>query len=659
MCGIAGLYTSSSASTIRVSDVCRNMTDRLVHRGPDDVGFWQDSNGRIALGHRRLSILDLSSLGHQPMNSLSERYVTVFNGEIYNHLDIRKEIESNCNINPSTYKWRGHSDTETILAAVECWGIEKALNKLNGMFAAALYDRHEQVLFLFRDRMGEKPLYYGWAGTSFVFASELKAIKAVPGFNSKISQEALALYTKYGYVPGPFSIYEGIFKLKQGTWLSINLNSIQPNELPNEMSYWDLYSNATKCDTSPIRFGDDYLLNQFETLLNSSVKQQMLSDVPLGAFFSGGIDSSLIVALMQSQSTNRIKTFTIGFSETGYNEAGYANEIANYLGTDHTELFVTHRDALDVIPQLPQIYDEPFSDNSQIPTYLLSKLTRQHVTVALSGDGADELFGGYNRYLATSRLDNFNKYTPLLLRNCLASTIMALPLEYFDKSITKLINQMPIRFHVPQLSEKVFKTCELLSARNLEDIYDKLITKWDNDSGLIKVVNSGTFSTQKAKMPLKSLHSICDMLLMDALTYLPDDILVKVDRAAMAVSLETRVPFLDYRVVDFAFQLPLQYKIRNGKGKWIVRELLKKYIPEKYFDRPKTGFGIPIGDWLRGPLRDWAETLLDKKRLDQEGYFNSSAVQEIWRAHLSEKRNHHAQLWTVLMFEAWLDSVNN
>ena len=655
MCGIAGIFVTNSSSKVPILDVCRSMADRLQHRGPDDAGYWMDDNGKIALAHRRLSILDLSSLGHQPMKSRSGRYVVVFNGEIYNHLDIRRDIESGSNCNSVASRWKGHSDTETLLAAVELWGIEGALSKLSGMFAVALYDCEEHILTLFRDRMGEKPLYYGWSGSDFVFASELKAIKAVPGFAAKIDKQALALYTEYGYVPEPFSIYEGIFKLKQGNLLNINTLSTQPNVTPKAITYWGLSPFKSADSTPLIHYSDDNVLNQFEALLNSSVRQQMMSDVPLGAFFSGGIDSSLIVSLMQNQSASRIQTFTIGFSEPGYNEAKYANEIADYLGTDHTELYVTHKDALDVIPQLSDIYDEPFADNSQIPTFLLSKLTRQHVTVALSGDGADELFGGYNRYIATSRLGKLLKYSPSSFRRGVAAAIMSMPLEYIDKKMTSFTNKLPMKFHVPQISEKVFKTCDLLRGDDFTDIYKKCVTKWDQTSGLIQDSRTNVTSAQNNGM---SVNSIEDMLLLDALTYLPDDILVKVDRAAMAVSLETRVPFLDYRVVDFAFQLPLKYKIRHGRGKWVVRELLKKYVPEEYFDRPKTGFGIPVGDWLRGPLRGWAETLLNKKRLDEEGNFNSDVIREIWAAHLSKKRNYHAQLWTILMFESWLDTNN-
>lgn len=654
MCGLAGVYSINCSSQARATDVCTAMTAELVHRGPDDAGIWQDGRGRIALGHRRLSILDLSPLGHQPMVSSTGRYVIVFNGEIYNHLIIRSELESSSTCAGRGTPWRGHSDTETILAAVECWGVERTVAKLNGMFAAAVYDNHEQSLYLFRDRMGEKPMYYGWVGNIFVFASELKAITAVPGFTRTIDIQALQLYMQFGYVPGPFSIYKGIFKLRQGTMLKLD-RSAQPGELPPSCPYWELTSFVlpTNCER---RFSDSEVVDRFETLLNASVKQQMLSDVPLGAFFSGGLDSSLIVSLMQKHSTERVKTFTIGFREAGYNEADYARDIAHYLGTDHTELYVTPQDAMDIIPQLPCIYDEPFADNSQLPTILLSRLTRQQVTVALSGDGGDELFGGYNRYLAVNRLASVLQYSPVPLRQALASVVAKLHLERYEKTILALLTRMPLRFHVPQVAEKILKLSELLAKESIKDIYGSIVTKWDNGAGIVKAdrtpLTSGCDPVEELAPLLRSVEG---MMIVDALTYLTDDILVKVDRAAMAVSLETRVPFLDHSVVEFAMQLPLVYKIRNGKGKWIVRELLQRYLPSTYFERPKSGFGVPVGKWLRGPLRDWAEELLAPKRLGRHDYFDVALVQQVWQEHLSERKNHHAKLWTLLMFEAWLD----
>lgn len=656
MCGIAGVVNANNSSQTKVIDVCTIMTAELVHRGPDDTGTWQDDQGRIALGHRRLSILELSSLGHQPMVSPTGRYVIVFNGEIYNHHKIRIDLESSGADAGRDIIWRGNSDTETILAAVECWGVERTVARLNGMFAAAVYDNHAQVLYLLRDRMGEKPLYYGWVGKHFVFASELKAIAAVPGFAPTINLQALQLYMQFGYVPGPFSIYKGISKLRQGTLLKLDRSSL-PGELPPSHPYWELTSFVLPSNREK-KSSDTEVVDQFESLLSVSVQQQMLSDVSLGAFFSGGIDSSLIVSLLQKQSVERVKTFTIGFSEAGYNEADYARDIARYLGTDHTELYVTPRDAMDIVPQLPHIYDEPFADNSQLPTVLLSRLTRQHVTVALSGDGGDELFGGYNRYLAVHRLASTLQYTPALLRRTLASSIAALPFDRWEKIISSLIGRMPLNFHVPQVAEKIVKICELLAAESLKDIYVNLVTKWDSATGIVKEGSACAFHTPGCN-PVDSLfpllRSVEGMMLVDALTYLADDILVKVDRAAMAVSLETRVPFLDHRVVEFAMQLPLAYKIRNGKGKWIVRELLQRHLPATYFDRPKSGFGVPIGAWLRGPLRGWAEDLLAPARLGRNDHFDVALVQQIWQEHLSGRKNHHAKLWTLLMFEAWLD----
>jgi len=587
-------------------------------------------------------VLDLSQAGHQPMVSSSGRYVVAYNGEIYNHRCLREELDAKWN-------WRGHSDTETLLAGVEAWGLEATLRKVIGMFALALWDSAERVLYLARDRMGEKPLYYGWQGSVFLFGSELKALRQHPAFEGKVDRGALALQMRHGCVPGPHSIYKRIRKLPSATYLKLSTNSghFNSRELPEPKPYWSLAKIASIGQENPFAGDEVEAVDTLDRLLHDSVRQQMLSDVPLGAFLSGGVDSSTVVALMQAQSDRPVKTFTIGFEEREFNEAEHAKSIAQHLGTDHTELYVSSQEAMDVISSLPTLYDEPFSDSSQIPTFLISKLVRKHVTVSLSGDAGDELFGGYNRHFVAPKLFKKFSWLPYSVRRNLVRLLGVVPARAWE-AIGRFTS-----FSEP--SEKMRKVADVLGARNMETVYRRLTSHWKSPSDIvIGAAEPLTVGTDDADLPVLS-DMEHRMMYLDAMNYLPDDILVKVDRASMAVSLESRVPFLDHRIVEFAWRLPLSMKIRNGQGKWILRQMLYKYVPKALIERPKMGFGVPIGSWLRGPLRDWAESLLDEARLCQEGYFHSEPICKKWREHCSGQRNWQYYLWDVLMFQAWLE----
>lgn len=644
MCGFAGFVGAriGDDGAIRRSLSC--MGSRIAHRGPDSEGIWYDSAVGVGLVHRRLAILDLSPAGNQPMVSVSGRFVLAFNGEIYNHHNLRSELKD--------IQWRGVSDTETLLAALEAWGVERTLKKCIGMFAIALWDRDQRCLFLARDRCGEKPLYYGWQNETFLFGSELKALQVHPQFVGEIDRNALTLLMRHNCIPGPHSIYKDIYKLQPGTWLQINPSNASVYETP--IPYWSLQQVINRGSDSNHFDSDDEAIGALDLLLRDAVRQQMVADVSLGAFLSGGVDSSAIVALMQAQSDRPVKTFTVGFREEGFNEADHAKAVARHLGTDHTELYVSPREAMDVIPRLPSLYDEPFSDSSQIPTFLVSQMTRQHVTVALSGDAGDELFGGYNRYFWASELWRKLGRVPTPLRTMLAQSITLLPPTKWNSVFSALGSLVPSRLRYANPGSKMHKLAETLAARRPEEIYHRLISHWKKPADLvIGATEPPTALTDSASWPdlVDFEHR---MMYLDAITYLPDDILVKVDRAAMGVSLETRVPFLDHRVVEFAWRLPLSMKIRNGQGKWILRQVLYKYVPRELIERPKMGFGVPIDSWLRGPLRDWAEDLLDPSRLLQEGYFSPIPIREKWEEHLSGRRDWHYYLWDVLMFQAWL-----
>jgi asparagine synthase (glutamine-hydrolysing) len=643
MCGIAGCYhPSAGAEDLRA--VAANMARTLTHRGPNDSGYWADAMAGIALGHRRLAVIDLSPEGHQPMVSESGRYVIAFNGEIYNFRDLRGELE------PLGHRFRGHSDTEVILAAVEQWGID-ALEQFVGMFAFALWDRTERVLHLARDRLGEKPLYYGWMSDAFIFGSELKALRAFPRWNGQIDRNALALFIRHNYVPGPYSIYKGIYKLPPATLLTVSSKST--DQLPEPVSYWSAKQVAEDSTQKTIMPDSKEAADQLDRLLRDTVLQKMVADVPLGAFLSGGVDSSTVVALMQAQSSRPVKTFTIGFHESEYNEAESARAVARHLGTDHTELYVTPKEAMDVIPLLPTLYDEPFADSSQIPTYLVSKLTRQHVTVSLSGDGGDELFGGYNRYFLGRRLWNSVGWAPKGLRQLAAKALVSISPEHWNGAARRFPF---LAGRVANPGDKSQKLAAILAVRDPEAMYHGLVSHWENPvSVVLRGIEPATVLTDRRRWAQLSDFTQ-RMMYLDLVTYLPDDILVKVDRASMAVSLEARVPFLDHRVVEFAWRLPLSMKVRNGQGKWLLRQVLYKYVPRELIERPKMGFGVPIDHWLRGPLRNWAEALLAEDRLKREGYFSPQPIRQKWLEHLSGRRNWQYHVWDVLMFQAWLEA---
>jgi len=621
MCGITGFLDNEVKGSL-AGAALQVMTNTIAHRGPDAEGFWVKDG--VALGHRRLSILDLSEAGAQPMEL--GRYVLVFNGEIYNHLELRSELQ---------HSWRGHSDTETILAGFNQWGVVQTLKKMVGMFAIALWDKEERKLILARDRMGEKPLYYGIQRGVLLFGSELKALKAHPSFEGKINLEALTSFLRHNYVPAPHSIYQNIFKLKPAHFIVYG----EGLEVLDSGCYWNLPINAAE-----FKGDEKEALEELERLVKGAISSQMLSDVPLGAFLSGGVDSSTVVALMQSMIKEKVKTFTIGFHEKEYNEAEHAKAVAKHLGVDHTEVYVSAKEALDVIPLLPKIYDEPFADSSQIPTYLVSKIAKSSVTVSLSGDAGDELFGGYNRYVMSQKLWGKMSKVPAPLRGLMGSGLKSFSPEMWDKVLGPTnVMRNP--------GDKMHKLAAVLGAKSLSELYLGFVSHWSDPASVVK---GGREASTALNGGGDFGRGIQRMMNLDMMSYLPDDILVKVDRAAMAVSLETRVPFLDYRVVEFAQSLPIDLKIRGGQGKYLLRQLLYKHVPRELIERPKMGFGIPLDQWLRGPLREWAEELLRVERL--QDYFHPEPIRLKWAEHLSGKRNWQYHLWDILMFQAWREA---
>lgn len=635
------------------------MTARLVHRGPDDEGVW--SEGGIGLGHRRLAIIDLSATGAQPMHSHCRRYVVAYNGEVYNHLDLRRALE----LEGAAPPWRGQSDTETLLAAIAHWGLDDALCRAHGMFALALWDRTKKQLSLARDRMGEKPLYWGWAGTDLVFGSELKALRAHPNCPREVCREALAQYLRFMYVPAPRSIHPGIYKMEPGTILTVDgappvappKEPIRPGEHHASLSirrYWDLNTEIEAGARDPIQ-DESEAVSTLGQVLGKAVERQMLSDVPLGAFLSGGVDSSAIVALMQTQSTRPVQTFTIGFDEAAFDESPHAAAVARHLGTDHTKLRVTDVDAREVIPDLPQLYDEPFADSSQIPTHLVCRAARQHVTVALSGDGGDELFGGYNRYFWGPRI--WDRFAPLPhpLRRGLGMAMRAIPMSAWNAAGLAYSRLRPGSEGISALGDKAHRLAyRLQTVKTSDDLYRSLVSEWSMDSGVLEGVSIQPLSQLDDALPKFGADDpAMRMMVQDMRSYLPDDILCKVDRAAMGISLETRTPFLDPDVIRLAMRLPMGMKIREGQGKWTLRQVLYQHVPREIIDRPKAGFAIPIGLWLRGPLRDWAEDLLSPQRLADDGLFNADIIRQTWLEHLSGRRDWTTRLWAILMFQAW------
>jgi asparagine synthase (glutamine-hydrolysing) len=647
MCGISGfldLSCASSADDLR--SIALRMAATLHHRGPNDGGVWVDADAGVALSMRRLAILDLSPAGHQPMVSASGRYIIVFNGEIYNCDDLRGELSCG----EGSYPFRGHSDTEVMLAAFEQWGIEQSVIRFNGMFAFAVWDRSERSLTLGRDRFGEKPLYYSRAGTQLIFGSELKALEAHPNFSREVNLAAVALYLRRNCIPSPHSIYTRTHKLPPATLLKVSAGDLSSNPRP----YWTLSQVVSDGVSNRLECDEQEAIEQLDTLLRNAVRIRMHSDVPLGAFLSGGIDSSTVVSMMQAQNTARVKTFTIGNHDREFDEASDAATVADHLGTDHTELYVTSEEAMAAIPMLPQIYDEPFADCSQIPTFLVSQLAREKVTVSLSGDGGDELFGGYNRHAWGGSLSGRLRIMPFSLRKLGAAGIRKLTPQTWDSLFHACSPVTPSRWQQRMPGYKLHKLASILESPETHNIYDKLASHWSNSQDIVSgLLEAETLLSTNEHQNLA--HVAEEMMYLDTVTYLPDDILVKLDRATMAVSLEGRVPFLDHRVAEFAWRLPISMRIRQRQGKWILRQVLHRYVPREMVDRPKSGFGIPLANWLRGPLRDWAESLLDERRLRQEGYFNAAPILKTWREHLSGRFSWEYHLWDVLMFQAWLE----
>jgi asparagine synthase (glutamine-hydrolysing) len=646
MCGFAGFVDPRGRIPYEQRDaVIKAMIMTLGHRGPDDNGVWRDDASGMSLGHRRLSILDLSPLGHQPMASACGRFIVAFNGEIYNFRELRAQLAAR------GYPFRGGSDTEVLLGAVSTWGVPAALQRFVGMFAFALWDCADRVLYLARDRIGEKPLYYGWSGGVFLFGSELKALRAHPCWVSEYDRDALHLFLQRCYVPAPLSIYRGMWKLLPGTFLRIS--DWVEGRLLNPVPYWSAQQAVDAGMSEPFSGTPEEAVEHLDALLRDAVGQQMVADVPLGAFLSGGVDSSTIVALMQAQSGRPVKTFSIGFFEERYNEAHHARAVASHLGTDHSELYVTAAEAMAVIPRLPHLYDEPFADSSQIPTFLVSQLAKASVTVSLSGDGGDELFAGYVRYFLGPRIWDRIRRLPLPVRRIAARTLIALRPATWDRLMERIGPGLPQTLRQQRAGEKIQKLASILAAEDPDMIYRTLVSSWDPQHTAVIGGSSPADLLVRPQQWPRADGFASHMMYLDLMTYLPDDILVKVDRAAMGVSLESRVPFLDHRVVEFAWRLPLAYKIRNGVGKWPLRQVLYRYVPRDLIERPKAGFAVPVGEWIRGPLREWCEELLDERRLADSGLFDPVPIRKYWEEHRSGTADRSAQLWCVLMFQAW------
>jgi asparagine synthase (glutamine-hydrolysing) len=646
MCGFAGFI--SSEYSYNSERILHQMSKTIIPRGPDDYGIWFDQDSKVGLAFRRLAILDLSSAGHQPMTSQSGRYVVAFNGEIYNHLELKHEI----NLQFGPQSWEGRSDTEILLFLIEKYGLHDTLKKCVGMFAIALWDRESNFLQIARDRFGEKPLYYGWSGSNFLFGSDLSSLKKFPSFQEVICPQALSLYLNYSYVPAPLSIYKDFFKVEPGQIITFKSSEgITQTESVNW--FWRLESELSNAKSDMYDSMEDGLTG-LKAALQDSINLQMISDVPIGSFLSGGIDSSLITAMMQEQSAAPIKTFTIGFQNQNFDESPYAKSVAAFLGTDHTEVILSEKDALDVIPSIPDIYSEPFADSSQIPTYLVAKIAKSEVTVSLTGDGGDELFGGYNRYFWSQKIWRKVNWMPFAIRKSIGQLLVKSPADLAN-SIELLINKTSMDGRVTRLNDKVQKLASRLQFISSErSLYSSLCTEWNDTHDLLTPAYQSLNSSQLKLAPLEGLSAIENMMYWDLSSYLKEDILTKVDRAGMANSLETRAPFLDFRVAASAWKFKESFLISGYQGKMPLRKILETYIPKELFDRPKAGFGIPIGIWLRGPLHDWAASLLEESEIIKEGIFNYNTIHKLWHDHLNGNADNTVKLWNVLMFRAWM-----
>jgi asparagine synthase (glutamine-hydrolysing) len=650
MCGFAGAFEPGVPDDAWRSRLSA-MAGALVHRGPDDEGLWWDAGTGIGLAFRRLAILDLSAEGHQPMTSASGRYVIAFNGEVFNFAALREELDRE-----GFRNWRGHSDTEVMLAAVETWGLVPAVSRFVGMFAFALWDRADRRLHLVRDRLGIKPLSWGRCGNVLLFGSEMTALRRHPAFDAPLDRNAIASFLRFNFVPSPGSAFAGFRKLEPGTIRTFDLAAGAVRGEGALERYWSFRDVVERGIERPFDGTDGEALDELERRLQESVRLRMIADVPLGAFLSGGVDSSLVVALMRRAGTGPVKTFTIGFEEPDYDESGFAREVARRLGTEHTEQILGASETLAAVPRVAALFDEPFSDSSQIPTLLVSELARRHVTVSLSGDGGDESFAGYKRYALAADLERSLGRVPYPLRRVLAGALCAVPVGPANRRLGFLDPWLRRYGSGGAAGDKIRKLAELLALPDGRAVYLDLLSHWKRPESVVPGARELTRLADTIGLPDAIGDAVERGMADDTLAYLPDDILVKVDRTSMSVGLEARVPLLDHRVVEFAWRLPRRAKVRDGRGKWALRELLYRHLPRELVDRPKMGFGLPIDHWLRGPLRPWAEDLLSEERLRREGLLDPAPVREKWTEHLSGRRNWHYYLWDVLMLESWRDS---